>query len=145
MSGINWTSAFEDAVCVLMDQVRNLNKALITQASVHSIKYKVFACDSKDDVIDAIGELVGTEVTCSIPDVVFDTLQTTAPWVADEDAEAGTDGYNLRINLPASARPSGGWHRVEAVITPKTQGGSADTDNAYPVVWGIETKGMIGS
>jgi hypothetical protein len=134
MSAINWVEPgeFEDAPVVLMNRVKNAAGSDITQASTTSVKYKVFACSNKDAVIEASGTQVGTETTETVSSVVFDTLQTAAPWSAD------STGYNLKITLPPGSRPDGGWHRVEVVITPTT-------GSAYPIVWGIKTLPMAGS
>lgn len=135
MSAINWVDGdgvFEDAPLLLMDRVRNMAGAYPTQASITSIKYKVFACEDEDAVIAANGEIVGTETTCVIADVLYDTLQTDSRWTKD------TTGYNLAIELPPGSRPAGGWHRIEAVITPVT-------GSPYPVVWGVRTLAMAGS
>lgn len=122
----------EDNPIALMNNVKNINGAAITQSSITSITYKVYACADKDEVISGAGEIVGTQTTCTVSDVVFDTLQTTAPWTLD------SVGYNLRIDLPGSARPAPGWHRVEIVITPAT-------GSAYTLRWGIKTGALAGS
>lgn len=132
---INWDrrGVAEDNPIALMDRVKNINGALITQASVSSLSYKVYACLSEDEVVDGSGEQVGTTTTLTpVSDYVFDTLQTAAPWDADET------GYNLRIDLPGTARPAPGWHRVEITITP-TSG------SAYTLRWGIKTGALAGS
>lgn len=129
---IGWYEAFEDAPVALMDRVRNLSHAYITQASLTSVTYKVYACNTKDDVIAANGT-IGASGTLTVSTVVYDTLQTAAPWTKD------ATGYNLRYDSPGTDRPTGGlWYRYEILITP-TSGG------AFPVVWGVYANPMAGS
>lgn len=133
MSRINWTEAFEDQAVALMDRVKNLAGAYITVASISTLTYKVYLCEDRDAVISASGEIVGTETTLTpIATYVFDALVTTAPWTAD------ATGYNVRLDLPAAKRPTGGWHRVELKFTPTT-------GDPFFVVWGIRTEAIAGS
>lgn len=133
---IKYAAGLEDAPIVLMDRVKNIAGEYITQASVSTITYR---CDSYSSQNDAEKCSNGTEVTddtsLTTSAVVYDTLQTAAPWNSTADAL----GYNFRFTLPAAARPTGDkWHRVEVIITP-TSG------DAYPLVWIIETLAMGGS
>jgi len=84
--------------------------ALVTQATISSIAYKVVDLDNADTVT-ASGALAKASV-------VFDTAQTDGSWPYD-------DGYNFRWLVPASAFPTGG-HRyaVEITFTPA----GADTE-----------------
>jgi len=130
---IKYAAGLEDAPIVLMDRVKNIAASYITQASVSTITYRVDAYSSQ---IDAEKCSNGTEVTddtsLTISAVVYDTLQTAAPW----DSTADATGYNFRFTLPAASRPVGDkWHRVEVIITPST-------GDAYPLVWIIETLAM---
>lgn len=123
----------EDNPIALMDRVKNISGALITAASVSALAYKVYACLNQDEVIDGSGEQVGTTTTLTpISTYVFDELQTAAPWTKDDV------GYNLRIDLPGTARPAPGWHRVEVTITPVS-------GSAYTLRWGIKTGALAGS
>jgi hypothetical protein len=136
MNRTKYAEGFEDAPIVLMDRVKNIAGAYITQASVSSISYR---CDAYSSQTDAEKCSNGTEVTddtsLTISSVVYDTLQTAAPW----DSTADATGYNFRFTLPAASRPVGDkWHRVEVIITPAT-------GDAYPLVWIIETLAMGGT
>jgi hypothetical protein len=104
----------------LMRRVYGNSGADITQATITSIAYSVSQYASYDDAwhctngtaVIAGGSLVKTSV-------VFDTLQTAAPW----DSTANSTGYNFRYDSPATDRPAvtgGGtyWHRYDVVFTP---------------------------
>jgi len=125
----------EDNPLLLMDRIRSqaANRPLITQASMTSIKYKVYACVNKDEVISGGGDLVRAEVTCTLSGVVFDTLQTSDDrWTRD------SIGYNVAIELQPEDRPLPGWHRAEIRYTPQT-------GSPYTVTWGIKTGALAGS
>ena len=127
---------YEDSPIALMDRVKNLSGTNITQASVSTITYRVDEYASENDARSTSN---GTEITddtsLTKTDVVFDTLQTAAPW----DSTADATGYNFRVDLAGTHRPNGNkWHRVEITITPSTGG-------AFPLVWIIETLAMGGS
>jgi hypothetical protein len=139
MSAINRTKyaiGFEDAPIVLMDRVKNIAGDYITQASVSTITYR---CDEYASQEDAEECSNGTEIiddtALVVSSVVYNTLQTAAPWDSTTDAT----GYNVRFTLPASARTVGErWHRVEVNITPAS-------GDSYPLVWIIETLAMGGT
>jgi hypothetical protein len=112
--------SFEATGATLMDRVQGNGGANITQASITSIAYTVSRYASQDDAQKCLN---GTEVitggTLSKTSVVFDTLQTAAPWDTTSDAS----GYNFRYDTPATDRPAvagGGsyWHRWDIVFTP---------------------------
>lgn len=134
MSKIHYASGFEDSPIVLMDRVTSVSGAAITQATITSIAYVVHEYASQQEAErDINGSAVGTAGTLTKTDVVFDTLQTGAPWTYD------TTGYNFRFTLPGTRRPTGGkWHRVEVTFTPSS-------GEAFPIVWIIETKALAGS
>lgn len=131
--------AREDTPLVLMDRVYGVNGSLITIASIEAISYRVFEYATQEDAqADVEGEEIGEAADLTPSAVIFDTLQTAAPWVADEDAEV--DGYNFRFTLPAACRPTGGtWHRVEILLTPSS------SDEAFPLVWLVKTTPLASS
>lgn len=136
ISRTKYAIGYEDAPIALMDRVKNLSGENITQSSVTSLAYRV---DEYASQLEAETCTSGTEITASTSlvktSVVFDTLQTSAPW----DIAADATGYNFRLDLAGANRPNGNkWHRVEIVITP-TSGG------AFPLVWIVETLAMGGS
>jgi len=133
---IGLAEGFEDAPIVLMDRVKNLDGAYVTQSSLTSITYRVDQYASEGDARACInGTEVVDDTTLTISTVISDTLLTAAPW----NSTADSTGYNLRFTLPGTARPTGGkWHRVEVILTPSSGG-------AYPVVWIIDTKAMGGT
>ncbi len=134
---LHYGTAFEDTGCSLMDRVYGNAGTAITQATISIIAYKVYEHSSKEDAIAAVdGTLVaGTASSLTVASVVFDTLQTGAPW----DTTADALGYNFRYDSPAVDRPTGGkWYRHEIVFTP-TSGA------AFAVVWIIECLPMAGS
>ena len=132
---INKTTAFEDMGVTLMDRIQGNGGANITQASITSIALKVYECGSEDEAEAASGTIVGTGSTLDKTVVVFDTLQTSAPW----DIIADSTGYNFRYNSVAADRPTGSkWHRYEIVFTPASGA-------PFAVVWIVETLPMAGS
>jgi hypothetical protein len=134
---IHYGTAFEDMGAHLMDRVYGNAGTAITQASIGSISYRVYEHDSKIKAETAgDGALVaGTASSLVVSSVVFDTLQTDAPW----DTTADAQGYNFRYDSPAADRPTGGkWYRHEIVFTPASGA-------AFAVVWVIECLAMAGS
>lgn len=138
MSGkINRVTGFEAKGLTLMDRVQGNGGTNITQAAVSSIAYTVTRYGSLDDAIDCVdGTAVVTSTALTVSAVVFDTLQTAAPW----DSAADSTGYNFRYNSVATDRPavSGGgtyWHRYDIVFTPASGA-------VFAVVWIVETLSM---
>ena len=91
------TEGWEDGSLLILRYVTGNADTAITQASLTSITYKVYDLDDSD-------AQVGAETTLTVTDVVFDTLQTTAPWDVDRDGA----GYNFRVTIPGSYFPNGG-------------------------------------
>jgi hypothetical protein len=138
MSGkINYAQGFAAKGISLMDRVQGNGGTNITQSSISSIAYTVTRYDSKPEAEKAQdGTAVITSTALTVSTVVFNSLQTAAPW------DSGTDstGYNFRYDSPAADRPAvtgGGtyWHRYDIVFTP-TSGA------AFAVVWIVETLPM---
>jgi len=132
MSKINWldVETFEDEPTAFAARVVNLAQAAITIATVSSITTRVYLCTSRDNVIAGIGTLVGSPITETVASVVYDTMQ---PWSKD------STGYNLKIEPDADVYfASGGWHRIESIVTPST-------GQPFPVVWGKESRELMTS
>lgn len=94
----------EDCGALSLARVRGWTGALVTQATLSSIAYKVVDLDA--------AATVTASGTLTISAVIFDTAQTDGSWPF-------SDGYNFRWLIPASAFPTGG-HRyaVEFTFTP---------------------------
>lgn len=132
-------AGFEDTSIVLMDRVKNLAGTYVTQASLSTMTYRVDEYASEADARSCSNgsPIVGTPTSLTIADCVFDTLQTSAPW----DSTADPTGYNIKITMPKTTRPNGGkWHRYEIILTP-----TSGADDAFPLVWIIETLAIAGS
>lgn len=108
----------EGSPAVFMAQVRGQSAALITQASITSISYRVWNLTTGDEVnVDPEGSSSSGSQTTNDPltvsAVVFDTLQTDAGWTKDQY------GYNFRHTMPAAAFPDGNVrYKVEYKFTP---------------------------
>ena len=134
MSGkINYAKAFAGCGVALMDRVQGNAGANITQASITSISYECKRYTSKEDAENAQGGTATTNGSLTVASVVFDTLQTSAPWDAD------STGYNFRHNLVAADRPATNtetvWDRVDDVFAPVS-------GEPFAVVWIVETMPM---
>lgn len=108
---------------VVMNRLANVDGSLITQEHVAEIYYAVYAV-GPTGTLEAVE---GHDVKAlDVEDVIFDTLQTGAPWDSDQDAS----GYNFRHTIDiseADAFPDWGRrymvvYRVELVTGP-------------PIVW----------
>jgi hypothetical protein len=139
MSGeTNQAKAFEGTGITLMDRVQGNGGTNITQASITSIAYSVSQYASYDDAENCTnGTAVITGGSLVKTTVVFDTLQTAAPW----DSTADSTGYNFRYDSPATDRPAvagGGtyWHRYDVVFTPASGA-------VFVVSWIVESRARI--
>lgn len=132
---IQQATAFEDGGIVLMARVLGWSGTAINQASVTSIALKVFEYATERE---AIANTNGTEITgvggsLTVSDVVYDALQTAAPWTKD------STGYNVRYDAPATCLPNGGkWYRFEFKVTPASGA-------AYWLVWVVEAVSVASS
>lgn len=116
-------TAYQDSGVILMARVLGYDNAAINQASIASITLTV--------VDEKTGE-AQDPITLDVSDVVFDTLQTGAPW--DKDA----DGYNFRYDSLAAQRPEGGrTYRFAFQFAPVI-------GEPFWVVFRIETKTLSG-
>jgi hypothetical protein len=131
---INKAAAFEATGITLMDRIQGNGGTNITQATISSIAYTVSRYASEQDAEDAEdGTAVIASTALTVSSVVFNALQTAAPWDSDADAT----GYNFRYDSPATDRPavSGGgsyWHRYDIVFTPASGA-------VFMVVWIVES------
>jgi hypothetical protein len=101
ISAVVW----EDSGASLMAKLTGNDAALITQATIDSISYKVF--DSAD-----LSTII-TSGSLTVSTVVFNTLQLDARWTAD------TLGYNFRHDAPKEFFQEGGvTYRVEYKFIP---------------------------
>ena len=96
---------YEGTDVVVMDRVQDAAGADITQAALDpgsggSITYYVY--DEDDDTEEATATLDRTAV-------VFDTLQTSAPWTAD------STGYNFKWQIGAALLPNAAGSKVYRV------------------------------
>lgn len=113
--------AYKDSGVILMARVVGYEGQPINQASIASITLTV--------VDEKTGE-AQDPITLDVSDVVFDTLQTGAPW--DKDA----DGYNFRYDSLAAQRPEGGrTYRFAFQFAPVS-------GEPFWVVFRIETKDL---
>lgn len=129
---INKTTAFAGCGVTLMDRIQGNGGANITQASITSISYEVQSYASADDAEEASSGTAVTSGTLAKTSVVFDTLQTAAPW----DSAADSTGYNFRYDSPAADRPSGHrWHRYDIIFSPSSGA-------PFAAVWIVETLPM---
>jgi hypothetical protein len=137
MSGFKYAKGLEDNPITLMDRVRSIADVNITQASVTAITYRVFEYATQAEAEQDIGSSeVGTTGTLTVNSVVYDTLQTAAPWDSTIDAT----GYNFRFTLPGSRRPTGGkWYRVQVTFDM-----ASGSDDDFDTVWLIEALPKAG-
>lgn len=111
-------NAWEDTGVYCMARVTGNDAANITQASLTSVKYEVWAVDPEPEPPGFAP--AGTpqkkfgSTTLTIADVVFDTPQTTAldaRWTKD------LIGYNFAFEVPAAELPGaalGSWPKPQA-------------------------------
>ena len=92
---------FERASTLLLARVENPDGDLVTRASLASISRQIHKVSVTPPVP------VGSEVTETIADVVFDTLQTDDRWTLD------SLGYNFAAELSKTDLPENGVYRVE--------------------------------
>ena len=108
---------------VIMNRLANVNGSAIQQAHVSAITYTVYQVDP-NDVLEAV---TGHEdEALDVEAVIFDTLQTDAPWDTSEDA----NGYNFRHTIDVSeADAFPYWGRRYMVVY------RVDLVSGPPIVW----------
>ena len=90
-------TAFKNGPATLLARVVGSDGQAVTQADIASAKYAVYLLDDQD--ADGRTSVDGhTDVSLTVADVVFDSLQTDALWTVDEL------GYNFRHTLDVSAK-----------------------------------------
>ena len=96
----------EDSGASFMARIYGNDGAVIVQASISSIAYKVFNFKTSKTAPVSEGAL-------TVSSVVFDTLQTDARWTED------STGYNFRWDAPATIFTTGGdVYLIEIKFTP---------------------------
>lgn len=96
-------TVFEDSGVSLMARIQGNDAANVQQADITSIKRSVYDGET----------IIGLDVTLTLVDVVFDTLQTDARWTFD------STGYNFKDDVVATVFPVGDKvYRVEYKFTP---------------------------
>jgi hypothetical protein len=92
-------TAFKNGSLTLLARVVGGSGANIVRADLASAKYSIFLLDDQNpnhrDVVTG-----HDNVTLTVADVVFDTLQTATIWTAD------TTGYNFRHTLDVGTNPA---------------------------------------
>jgi hypothetical protein len=123
-------AVFEDSGLVLMGRGRSPGGAYFQQADFDSIKLKIYDAA-------APATLIVPEITLTISDVIFNSLQTSDSnrWTID------TTGYNFRHVVRAAHLPTGGREaRLEYKFTP-----AGVTYDPFHAVIRIPVMGLYGS
>jgi len=95
---------FEACGLAVRGRIEGWSGALVKQADLTSISYKIFDLDNFNEITGS-GALV-------VADVIFDEEQESAAWPY-------ADGYNFLTVLPATCFPVGGHlYRSEFIFTP---------------------------
>lgn len=120
-----YEKSLEDSSVTIMARVRGEDGAYIAQASINAIQRKIF-----DTAVP------GTEVdstALTVPNAVFDTLQTDGRWSVDDT------GYNFLDRIPAGLLTTPNRrYRVQYVFTP-----TAGADDAFSIAGEISTVDML--
>ncbi len=108
-------TALKNGSATLLARVVGNDGLPIVRADLASIKYSVYLLDDQD--ANARTVVTGhDDVSLTVADVIFDTLQTDALWTVD------ATGYNFRHVLDVSANPAfamaGRRYLVEFELTP---------------------------
>lgn len=134
MSVIRWAKLLEDNPLLVMDRLRGLDNAYITQASLATVTYRVFEYASYEDcVLDRNGSEVGVQASVTIASSIFDTLQTDSYWTDDDGVAIDAVGYNFRFQVPTARFPNAGkWYGIEFTFTPPI-------GETWKIKWGAST------
>ena len=108
-------TAFKNGSASLLARVVGQSGADIVQADLSAVRYTVFLLDDQDpDSRTAVAN--HTDITLSVAQVIFDSLQLDPLWTVDEI------GYNFRHVLDVSPHPAfsiaGRNYLVEYQLTP---------------------------
>ncbi len=97
-------AVFEDSSAYILGRIRNLENALITQASLSEISLRVYDPDNPPDTTDEDDPAVIAFREITIADDVYDTLQTDSGW----NTTADPDGFNFKVEVLPEDIPAGG-------------------------------------
>lgn len=108
-------TAMKNGTVTLMARIVGVDAVNIIRADIASIQYSIYLLDDRD--ADARTSVAGhTDVSLTVADVVFDSLQTDALWTVD------TTGYNFRhvpdVSTDAAFAIAGRRYLVEYRLTP---------------------------
>ena len=108
-------AAFKNGTVTLLARVVGDDADPVTIADINSIEYTVYLLDDQDP--DARTAITGhTDVTLTVSDVLFNSLQTDSLWTVD------ATGYNFRHTPDVSSYPvfavAGRRYLVEYFLTP---------------------------
>jgi hypothetical protein len=108
-------TAFKNGSVTLLARIVGAQGANVMPADINTVKYTVFLLDDQNsDNRTAVAE--HANVSLSVTEVLFATLQTDAMWTVD------TIGYNFRHVLDVSVHPAfaiaGRRYLVEYQLTP---------------------------
>ena len=110
-------TAFKNGSAVLMARIVDSDGENIQQAAMSSIRYSIYELDPcrPDNLSVVAGH---DDVSLTVGDVVFDSLQTGGLWTVDEE------GYNFRHEIDVStaeAFPKAGTqYQIRYELTPTT-------------------------
>ncbi len=108
-------SAFKNGSATLLARIVGQDGDNILQSDVNTIVYTVYLLDDQDP--NTRTPVTGhTDVSLTVADIIFNTLQTDAIWTVD------ATGYNFRHVLDVSSNPAfaiaGRRYLVEYQLTP---------------------------
>jgi len=108
-------AVFRDGTATLLARVVDADEVAITQSDLTTAEYSVYQLDPRSP--DERRAIAGhDEQALVITDVVFDTLQTGAPWSVD------ATGYNFRHEIDISSNQAfptaGAVYQVRYELTP---------------------------
>ena len=108
-------TTFKNGSVTLLARIVGAGGQNIHQADLGAVKYTVYLLDDQNpDNRTAVAE--HTNVTLTVAEVIFDTLQTDSIWTVD------ATGYNFRHLLDVSVHPAftvaGRRYLVEYQLTP---------------------------
>ena len=110
-----YATVFKNGSATMLARVVGADAQPIVQADIASATYSVFLLDGDDP--DSRTAVTGqTDVSLTVADIIFDTLQTDDLWTVDDI------GYNFRHVLDVSAEEAfavaGRMYLVEYRLTP---------------------------
>ena len=108
-------TAFKNGSATLLARIVGQDGANILQADVYTIKYTAYLLDDQDS--DSRTPVDGhTDMSLTVANIIFDTLQTDATWTVDEY------GYNFRhlldVSVDQAFAVAGRRYLIEYQLTP---------------------------